>query len=79
MAREVTIEIRKTHVPTWIDRLFGTMWHWSATLPLGAHAVSVSGGYSYTEKGARRRAERAAARMLETGVVEYKYNPAGLP
>lgn len=78
MPREVEIQIRRTHVPTRTDYLFGTVWHWSAMLPLGVHAASISAGYAYTEKGARRKAERTAARMLGTGVVEYKYNPAGL-
>lgn len=79
MAREVEIQIRRTHVPMWTDHLFGTVWYWSAALRLGLHAASVSAGYAYTEKGARRKAEKAAVCMAGTDVIDYKYNPAGLP
>lgn len=82
MAREVTIEIRQTPGPTLGDRLLGTSWSWTVISEDRAPETYVvqirRSGRAYTEKGARRKAERTARHIIDLKAVEYKYNPEGL-
>lgn len=78
MGQEVKVRIRRITLPTLGDRVFGTLWSWTLSQRRGEYDWLVTNGFAYTEKGARRKAHRAAAQLLETDVVEYEYNPAGL-
>lgn len=81
---EVRVKVARTVVPTVADYAFGTLWSWSLyqARPTDWNATGyqrlVANGSAWTEKGARRKGERAARRALEPFVVEYEYNPEGL-
>ena len=77
MPREVKIEIRQEIKPSLLDRLFGTMWHWTVSQRDNLSFFRFKSGFARTEKQARRRAEKVANRILE-GTIQYSYNPAGL-
>lgn len=77
MSREVTIKIRQTIDPTVGDCVFGTLWHWTVQEEGVLYPRRYDSGFARTEQGARRKAERVAARIME-GTVLYTYNPAGL-
>lgn len=72
------VTIKRAAGVTLQDRLFGTVWAWSASREFGLHAGHFTGGWAYSEKGARRKAERVARRIRDNEHIEYSYNPAGL-
>lgn len=74
----VKVRIKKITLPTAGDRLFGTLWSWSLYQERVGYLHLVTNGFAYSEKGARRKAHRAAAHLLEANVIEYEYNPEGL-
>lgn len=79
MGQEVKIKVAKSVLPSVGDYLFGALWSWSLYQSQeSAYVHLVTNGFAWTERGARRKAEKAAKRLLEPFVVEYEYNPAGL-
>lgn len=78
MPREVKIEIRREIKPSPLDYLLGTVWHWNVTQKEDLLTFwRYKSGFAYTEKQARRRAEKVARTILR-GTIRYEYNPAGL-
>lgn len=77
MSREIRIEIRQEIKPSFADRLFGTLWHWTVTQQNPVSFWPHRTGFAYTEKQARQRSEKVARRIME-GTIRYEYNPAGL-
>lgn len=75
---EVKIRVARAVLPSVGDYLFATLWSWSLSEKRGDFDWHVANGFAWTEKGARRKAEKAARRVLEPFVVEYEYNPEGL-
>ncbi len=78
MSGAVKITIKRTVGVDWADRLFGTVWHWDAFKQMGLYAGMAVSGWAYTERGARRKGEKAARRLHDNQHIEYSYDPAGL-
>lgn len=77
MERSLKIKVRKIALPDLADYLLGMRWSWSL-YQWRDYDHLVTGGFTYTEKAARRKAQRAARRLVDAEIVEYEYNPAGL-
>lgn len=79
MPREVKIEIKEEITPSFADYLFGTTWFWTVSERYegGISFWRFKSGFARSEESARRKAEKAANRILE-GTIQYSYNPAGL-
>ncbi len=79
MPWEVKIRITQEVAPSPLDRLFGFLWFWNVGQSDGPFSYTkiLKSGFARTEKAARRKAEKVAARYLE-GHVEYTYDPRGL-
>lgn len=78
MPGEVKIKIEYQIDTGLLEKVLGGAWYWSVTKQLGLYAGRIYGGFAYTEKGARRKAEKVARRVVGNEEISYTYNPEGL-